>query len=144
MNSLTDSSGATLTADDCQVTHPVPDLDAFFANKEQYLREYRERQKPVIEAAKASWHRPEIEVLPELKRRLEPLLEESIYLAKGVGGPVRLDLLQDDNETVAESIVVDFPEKEVRAAADEKVRYRFRTLAPDHGDAERSAAAAMR
>jgi UDP-MurNAc hydroxylase len=124
---LLPGSVANLTADDCVVTHPVPDLEEFFANKEQHLREYRDRQRPVIAAAKASWRRPEIDVLPELKRRLEPLLDESVYLAKGVGGPVRLDLTDDDNVDVLESIVVDFPEKEVRPAAEEKVRYRFRT-----------------
>ncbi len=124
---LLPGSVATLTADDCTVTHPVPDLDEFFANKEQYLRDYRERQRPVIAAAKASWHHPEVDVLGELKRRLEPLMEESVYLAKGVGGPIRLDLTDNDNVHVVQSIVVDFPEKEVREAADEKVRYRFRT-----------------
>src|SRR6185295_3888726 len=54
----------------------------------------------------------------------------SEYLARGVGGPVRFDLLGDDgsgNQDVIESIVIDFPGKEVRRAADEKVRYRFRT-----------------
>src|SRR5690606_1935122 len=106
---LLPGSVATLTADDCTVTHPVPDLDEFFANKEQYLREYRERKRSVIDAAKASWAHPEIDVLAELKRRVEPLLEESIYLAKGVGGPVRLDLLADDSGTVVSSIVIDFP-----------------------------------
>jgi len=64
------------------------DLDEFFANKEQYLRDYQARKRTIIDAAKASWN-PEIDVLAELKRRIEPLLEESIYLAKGVGGPVR-------------------------------------------------------
>ena len=123
---LLPGSVAMLSTEDCQVTHPVPDLDEFFANKEQHLREYRERQRPVIAAAKASWHHPEIDVLAELKRRVEPLLDESIYLAKGVGGPIRMDLLADDGKTVALSIVVDFPEKQVRLAADEKVRYRFR------------------
>ena len=61
-----------------------------------------------------------------MKRRIEPLLDESIYLAKGVGGPVRFDLVGYDGESV-ESIVVDFPGKQVRPYADEKVRYRFRT-----------------
>jgi UDP-MurNAc hydroxylase len=124
---LLPGSVATLTAEDCTVSHPVADLDEFFANKEQHLRDYRDRKRGVIAAAKASWHRPEVDVLAELKRRVEPLLEESIYLAKGVGGPIRLDLLADDNATVAQSIVVDFPAKQVRDAADEKVRYRFRT-----------------
>jgi UDP-MurNAc hydroxylase len=67
-----------------------------------------------------------VDVLKELKRRIEPLLDESIYLAKGVAGPVRLDLVGYDGDWV-ESLVVDFPGKEVRRYADEKTRYRFRT-----------------
>jgi UDP-MurNAc hydroxylase len=117
---------ATLGADDCAVSQPVPDLDEFFAAKEQHLVAYRDRQRPVIEAEKASWRHPEIDVLKEMKRRIEPLLEESIYLAKGVGGPVRFDLVGYDGESL-ESIVVDFPGQQVRRYADEKVRYRFRT-----------------
>jgi UDP-MurNAc hydroxylase len=117
---------ATVGEEDCAVNQPVADLDEFFAAKEQHLLAYRDRQRPVIEALKASWRHPEIDVLAEMKRRIEPLLEESIYLAKGVGGPVRFDLVGYDGESV-ESIVVDFPGKEVRRYADEKVRYRFRT-----------------
>jgi UDP-MurNAc hydroxylase len=108
----------------------VSDLEDFFANKEDYLKAYAQRQRPVIEAAKLTWRHPEIDVLKELKRRIEPLLDESIYLAKGVGGPIRLDLVGDTDEPggeTVESIVVDFPGKEVRRSADEKVRYRFRT-----------------
>jgi UDP-MurNAc hydroxylase len=117
---------AELRPDDCRVTQPVPDVAEFFAAKEAHLRAYAQRQRPVIEAAKASWAHPEVDLLAELKRRIEPRLEESIYMAKGVGGPVRFDLTDDAGETV-ESIVVDFPAAEVRPAADEKVRYRFRT-----------------
>ncbi|HEY8471360.1 MAG TPA: Rieske 2Fe-2S domain-containing protein [Natronosporangium sp.] len=116
---------AEITADDCRVAHPVPDVEAFFADKEQYLRAYQERQRPVIAAEKASWSHPHIDVLADLKRRIEPLLEESIYMAKGIGGPVRLDLVRDDDSV--ESIVIDFPAGEVRPYADEKVRYRFKT-----------------
>ena len=47
-------------------------------------------------------------------------------MARGIGGPVRFDLTDSEGSTV-ESIVVDFLEREVRPAADEKVRYRFRT-----------------
>jgi UDP-MurNAc hydroxylase len=116
---------ATVGPDDCVVTQPVDDVDAFFSAKPEHLRAYQERQRPVIEAAKKSWRHPEIDVLAGMKARIEPLLEESIYLAKGVGGPVRFDLVGDDD--TVESIVVDFPEKQVRPYADEKVRYRFRT-----------------
>ncbi|MDR7324914.1 MULTISPECIES: Rieske 2Fe-2S domain-containing protein [Catenuloplanes] len=108
-----------------ETTHPVP-VDEFFANKAAHLEEMRERKRPIIEAEKASWRHPEIDVLAEMKRRIEPLLEESIYMAKGVGGPVRFDLVGYDGESV-ESIVVDFPGKQVRPYADEKVRYRFKT-----------------
>jgi UDP-MurNAc hydroxylase len=122
---LLPGSVAEVTADDCRVTHPVADVADFFAGKERHLRAYQERQRPVIAAAKASWSHPHVDVLADLKRRIEPLLEESIYMAKGVGGPVRLDLVRDDESV--ESIVVDFPAGEVRPYADEKVRYRFRT-----------------
>jgi UDP-MurNAc hydroxylase len=83
----------------------------------------------VIAAEKASWRHPEIDVLGALKKRIEPLLEESVYLAKGVGGPVRFDLLPyaDDPAGQVESIVVDFPGRQVRPYAGEKVRYRFTT-----------------
>jgi UDP-MurNAc hydroxylase len=130
---LLPGSVATLTAGgpavSCDTTHPVPDVREFFAAKEEHLREYARRQRPVIEAEKATWHHPEVDVLAEMKRRIEPLLDESVYLANGVGGPVRFDLVSDDGtggESI-ESIVVDFPGKEVRRYADEKVRYRFRT-----------------
>jgi UDP-MurNAc hydroxylase len=125
---LLPGSVSTITADDCVTEHPVP-VDEFFANKVAHLEEMRERKRPVIDAEKASWRHPEIDVLGELKKRIEPLLEESIYLAKGVGGPVRFDLTDSYGPTgeILESIVVDFPGKQVRPYADEKVRYRFKT-----------------
>jgi UDP-MurNAc hydroxylase len=123
---LLPGSVAEVTTGDVSVSHPVDDVADFFAHKEEHLRAYQERQRPVIAAAKLTWRHPEIDVLKEMKRRIEPLLEESIYLAKGVGGPVRFDLVGYDGESV-ESIVVDFPGKQVRRYEDEKVRYRFRT-----------------
>lgn len=126
---LLPGSVAELTADDCRVRHPVPDVAEFFAGKEEHLRAYAQRQRPVIEAAKAAWPVPGLDVLAELKRRVEPLLEESIYLAEGVGGPVRLDLVDADGAdgSPVESLVIDFPAGQVRRYAGEKCRYRFRT-----------------
>ncbi|GAA2513779.1 Rieske 2Fe-2S domain-containing protein [Pilimelia columellifera] len=123
---LLPGSVSELTVDDCRTTHPAPDVEAFFADKKAYLEEMRERKAPVIAAEKASWRHPEIDVLAGMKARIEPLLDESVYLAKGVGGPVRFDLTDEAGEIV-ESVLVDFPAGEVRHAADEKVRYRFRT-----------------
>lgn len=123
---LLPGTAATVSEGTCVVSQPVDDVRAFFEAKEEHLKEYAERQRPVIEAAKASWRHPEIDVVKEMKRRIEPLLEESIYLAQGVGGPVRFDLVGYDGESF-ESVVVDFPGKQVRRYSDEKVRYRFRT-----------------
>jgi UDP-MurNAc hydroxylase len=128
---LLPGSVSEVTISGATTSHPVPDVDAFFADKKAVLEEMRERKRPVIEAEKASWRHPGIDVLKELKRRIEPLLEESIYLAKGVGGPVRFDLVghpgEPGGETI-ESILIDFPGQEVRrATGEEKVRYRFRT-----------------
>jgi UDP-MurNAc hydroxylase len=125
---LLPGSVAEMTTCGVEVTHPTP-VDDFFANKEAHLRDMKARKEPVIAAEKATWRHPEIDVLGELKKKLEPLLDESIYLATGVGGPVRLDLTDDfgPGGEVVESIVVDFPGKQVRPYADEKVRYRFRT-----------------
>ena len=117
---------AEITQDDCRASHPVEDTRSFFADKEKHLREYAERQRPVIEAAKRSWGRPETDVLAELKTRLEPLLDEAEQMAKGINGPVRFDLTQPDSDAV-ESISIDFLNREVRPYDGEKVRYRFRT-----------------
>ena len=48
----------------------------------------------------ASWRHPEIDVLGELKKKLEPLLDESIYLATGVGDHRRVALQQDGRSEV--------------------------------------------
>jgi UDP-MurNAc hydroxylase len=122
---LLPGSVAELTHDDCRVTHPVQDVPRFFADKEEHLIAYRERQRPVIEAEKASWRHPEMDVFAELKERLERLLDQSTHLAARVGAPVRLDLIGDDGESV-EAVVIDFPAKEVRRDAGERVCYRFR------------------
>jgi UDP-MurNAc hydroxylase len=121
---LLPGSVAEVTATGVTTTHPT-DVEEYFANKKAHLEDYAARMRPVIEAEKASWRHPEVDVLGGMKQRIEPLLDESIYLATGVGGPVRFDLERDDG--TVESIVVDFPGKEVRHYADEKVRYRFRT-----------------
>jgi UDP-MurNAc hydroxylase len=121
---LLPGSVAEVAASGVTTTHPE-DVDEFFKNKKKHLEAYAERARPIIEAEKRSWRHAEVDVLAGMKQRIEPLLDESIYLATGVGGPVRFDLERDDD--TVESIVVDFPGKEVRHYADEKVRYRFRT-----------------
>ncbi len=118
---------ADVTAGGCAVEQPVPDVREFFAGKESYLRDFQRRARPVIEAQRASWRHPGIDVLAELHNRIQPLMAASEHIAEGIGGPVRLDLT-DDEGTVAESIVFDFPAREIRSAVEgDKVRYRFQT-----------------
>jgi UDP-MurNAc hydroxylase len=97
----------------------------FGANKEAYLRAYQERTRAALEAEKATWAHPEIDLLPELTRWIEPLLPEAERMAAGINGPVRITA--EDAERGDVDFVIDFPAKRVRTYAGEKTRYRFRT-----------------
>ncbi|MGH9248354.1 MAG: Rieske 2Fe-2S domain-containing protein [Acidimicrobiales bacterium] len=123
---LLPGSVAELTDDECTVRHPVSDVRCFFAHKTEHLRAYRDRQRPVIEAEKATWRHPEIDVFDELQRRIEPLLRESTFLAARVDGSVLLRLLGDDGESI-EPLLIDFAARQVRRYANEDVRYQFTT-----------------
>jgi UDP-MurNAc hydroxylase len=105
----------------------VSDVRCFFAHKAEHLRAYRDRQRPVIEAEKASWRHPEIDVFDELRKRIEPLLSESTFLATRVGGPVLLKLVGGDDGESIEPLLIDFSARQVRRYADEEVRYQFTT-----------------
>jgi UDP-MurNAc hydroxylase len=108
-------------------THPT-DVDEFFANKKAHLEEMRERKAPIIAAEKASWRHPEIDVLGELKKRIEPLLESrSTGPGRRRARSASTSPTRRPDRHIVESIVVDFPGKQVRPYADEKVRYRFKT-----------------
>jgi len=120
---LLPGSVAELADHGCDVTQPVDDVGAFFDHKEEHLRAYRERQRPAIAAAKASWRHPEVDVLGELAKRVEPLLGASTHLADRMG-PVLL-VLEDDRGEPVEHILVDAPAEQVRPHEGEEVRYRF-------------------
>jgi UDP-MurNAc hydroxylase len=122
---LLPGSVAELGRDGCTVTHPVDDVDGFFDAKETHLRAYRERQRPVIAAAKASWRHPQIDVVEGVKRRVEPLLRASMYLAERMC-PVLLDL-EDDAGALADRVLVDPAARQVRSYAGEEVGFRFVT-----------------
>jgi UDP-MurNAc hydroxylase len=130
---------AEISDETCAVTHPVNDVGDFFAHKEAHLLAYRERQRAVIQTERASWRHPEIEVLAELKRRIEPLLAQAVYIADRIADPVRLDLVEHldrasgkaSGESGAsepvESILIDFAGKQVRRYSGEDVGYWFTT-----------------
>ncbi len=109
---------------ECLVTHPF-DPARVFADKTAYLRGYQGRQQPAVEAEKATWARPEIDLLAELGKWFTPLLEEADHVAAGIDGGVRFTA--EDATRGDVDILIDFVAREVREYTDENVRYRFRT-----------------
>jgi UDP-MurNAc hydroxylase len=123
---LIPGSVADLSQDGCPVMHPVSndEVERIFTDKEAYLRAYQQRKLPALEAEKATWSHPDVDILAELKNWFEPLMAEASRMADGVGGPVRFTAEDGDNTV---DLVLDFPNREVRAYAGEKCRYRFQT-----------------
>jgi UDP-MurNAc hydroxylase len=121
---LLPGSVAALAEPDCPVSHPY-DPATVFEDKTAYLRAYQSRRQPAVEAVKATWAHPEIEVLAELQKWLTPLLEEADHMARGINGGVRFTAEDAGRGDV--DILLDFVTREVREYAGEKVRYRFRT-----------------
>jgi UDP-MurNAc hydroxylase len=112
----------TLAGGECQVVQPGPDEEflAPFRDKRAYLEAYRQRRRPAIEAAHASWPAPgEVDVVAELKSWWEPLLKAADRLCFKIGAPVLL-------ESGDVAVVIDFRARQVRAHAGEYCPYRFR------------------
>ena len=117
---LTPGAVMEVNADRCEVRFPEDAEQAMlpFTDKERYLRDYAARMRDRIAADKRAWPVPGVDVLAELKAWFEPLLELAGHIRDGVGGPVLLDLGD-------EQIVIDFPAGEVRRFAGETCRYQF-------------------
>ncbi|SDJ38656.1 UDP-MurNAc hydroxylase [Frankineae bacterium MT45] len=109
------------------VRHPISDaeVEALFTEKTSYLRDMQARRMPEVEALKKTWAHPEIDVLTSLQEWFTPLLVEADQMAAGINGGVRITAEDADRGDV--DLILDFEKREVRAYADEKVRYRFRT-----------------
>jgi UDP-MurNAc hydroxylase len=116
---------AALDRPDCPVTHPYDPAEVFGDNKTGYLRAMQARRLPEVEASKATWAHPEVDILRALTEWLTPLLAEADHIAGGIDGGVRLTC--EDAERGDVDVLIDFVAREVRAYDAEKVRYRFRT-----------------
>ncbi|MGN6609003.1 MAG: Rieske 2Fe-2S domain-containing protein [Jatrophihabitans sp.] len=93
--------------------------------KTAYLRDMQARRQPEVEAAKATWPHPEVDVLAAITEWFTPLLAEADHIATGIDGGVRLTA--EDSERGDVDILIDFVSRSVRAYDGSKVRYRFRT-----------------
>ncbi len=124
---LLPGSVAMLDQPDCPVEHPYDPATIFASieTKTAYLKDMQARRMPEVEAAKACWAHPEIDVLAGLQEWFTPLLGEADHIAGGIDGGVRLTC--EDAERGDVDILIDFAARDVRAYAGEKVRYLFRT-----------------
>ncbi len=122
---LVPGSTAVLDTKGCEVTHRLPpeQLHAIFDDKEAYLRGYQERQRPRIEAEKATWPATNTDLIAQLKAWWEPLLAQADHLCAGVNGRVLLT-------TGDVRIVVDFINRRVDRWTGETCRYRFEIARP--------------
>jgi UDP-MurNAc hydroxylase len=118
---------ADLAEPGCPERHPFDPATIYASNetKTAYLREMQTRRMPEVDAARAGWPHPEIDILAELTAWFTPLLEEADHIAGGIDGGVRFTC--EDAERGDVDVLIDFAAREVRPYLDEKVRYRFRT-----------------
>jgi len=111
----------------CPEHHPYDPSVIYASNetKTAYLRKMQARRMPEVEAARATWAHPEVDVLAALTEWFTPLLAEADHIAGGIDGGIRLTCEDADRGDV--DVLIDFVERSVRPYVDEKVRYRFRT-----------------
>jgi UDP-MurNAc hydroxylase len=111
---------ATLEGGSCTMAHPLPDeqVKAIFTEKRSYLEAYQQRKRPVIEAAKASWPRGQVDIPSSLRDWFEPLLEHADLTCVGVNGRLLIDC-------GAQAVVIDFQQRKVYPWHNEEWEYRF-------------------
>jgi UDP-MurNAc hydroxylase len=111
---------ATIRDGNCTVAHPFPDeqVKSIFTQKRAYLEAYQERQRPLIEAAKASWPRGHVDILSSLRDWFEPLLEHADLTCVGINGRLLIDCGE-------QALVIDFQKRKVYPWNNEEWEYRF-------------------
>ncbi len=102
------------------VIHPAPqpDVEAIFTNKRAYLETYQADWMPWIDDMKAGWRALDIDLLAELQRWWEPLLDMAPTLRKMIGA----------NAVIVAGdlpILIDFPNGKVRRHDGEPYSFRF-------------------
>jgi len=106
--------------DSIDITHPMPadDVAAIFTDKRSYLERYQADWKPWLDNLKASWVRPETDLVRALQEWWEPLLAMAPTLRSQVAA--NMLIRAGDLE-----ILVDFPAGAVRLHSDEPYSFRF-------------------
>jgi UDP-MurNAc hydroxylase len=97
---------------------PVEDVERIFTDKRAYLERYQADWAPWLAELKAGWNAPSTDLLSTLKEWWEPLLSMAPTLRREIGASVLLRAGDLD-------VLIDFPNGEVRAHADEPYEFRF-------------------
>jgi UDP-MurNAc hydroxylase len=109
------------------VRHPMPDAEvqAIFDDKADYLRRYQADWLPYIQQHKDAWARPTADLLSTLQAWWEPILRMAPTVCAAVGGPVVIHATSADPSEQL-SVVIDFPNAQVREFAGEDHGFWFR------------------
>jgi UDP-MurNAc hydroxylase len=91
--------------------HPLSEAEIarIFERKAEYLDDYRGRWDARLQAAKATWPRHQVDIVPALKEWFEPLLERADVTCAGINGVVVLDFRD------GEGVAIDFHRRVVEA-----------------------------
>jgi UDP-MurNAc hydroxylase len=110
----------SLEPDRCQVDHPRGfEREEPFDDKRAYLLRYQARRRDRVEAVRASLPRDQIDVVTELQRWFEPLLDRSDGMSVGIGGIVALDFGPD-------GVAIDFQRRQVEPLGGQDCVYYFK------------------
>lgn len=103
---------------DAELNHPY-DPATVWSDKAAYIEKMAQRLAPVLVAEKKTWAPAEGEPLLEPLRQLfEPIMAQSDLICDGIGYPVGLVIGE-------ETVVLDFPNRAVRAPSEGEGRYRY-------------------
>jgi UDP-MurNAc hydroxylase len=96
-----------------------------YANKQEYLEEYRERRRPILQNHLGAIREPEGPLLERFVDHFRPLVLANPYLAERIGGGILIESTGPDRE----QIFVDFGDRTVpvRRYAGDPWIYRLRT-----------------
>ena len=122
---LVPGSVATIDHVHCTVEQPTGHASpaAIFGDKRAYLERYRADWAEWLAQERASWPRGRYDVLAELRRWFEPLLDLAPYTRRGINGNVLLNV--EDHTRGDVGVLIDFPAGEVREWAEEPVVHRI-------------------
>lgn len=107
----------TLTPDGgCHVEQRSPELVEQIrgrSTRRSYLRDYQARMRPVIAAERSTWPSDRSDLVAELAKWIDPLLQQADHLCAGVNGRVLLNVEEPraadgSGSSICERIVFDF------------------------------------